>query len=202
MRTGRARFTTAPPPDWLRPSFECGQYLAFLGRLAPEKGPESAIRIARAANMQLRIAAKIPRGRAGGRRRSVCGRKSRTRRRGRSTRSWADCWRRPRHRLHLSKFSVETRLARRVGLAVGASFYDHFGSLSSVVRDGVWGSADTNAEARTNYARLTGRDGKLHGISLDRNRSSHLLLLVPNPRNYKALVKAREPGGTQTGPAK
>ena len=52
-------------PDWLRPSFERGQYLAFLGRLAPEKGPEVAIRIARAAHMQLRIAAKIPRGERG-----------------------------------------------------------------------------------------------------------------------------------------
>jgi glycosyltransferase involved in cell wall biosynthesis len=49
------------PPDWLHPSFGCGEYLAFLGRLAPEKGPEPAIRIARAANMELRIAAKIPR---------------------------------------------------------------------------------------------------------------------------------------------
>jgi glycosyltransferase involved in cell wall biosynthesis len=53
------------PPDWLRPSFGPGQYLAFLGRLAPEKGPEPAIRIARAANMELRIAAKIPRGERG-----------------------------------------------------------------------------------------------------------------------------------------
>ena len=53
------------PPDWLRPSFGPGQYLAFLGRLAPEKGPEPAIRIARAANMQLRIAAKIPHGERG-----------------------------------------------------------------------------------------------------------------------------------------
>ena len=53
------------PLDWLRPSFGRGQYLAFLGRLSPEKGPEPAIRIARAANMQLRIAAKIPRGERG-----------------------------------------------------------------------------------------------------------------------------------------
>jgi glycosyltransferase involved in cell wall biosynthesis len=53
------------PPAWLRPSFGPGQYLAFLGRLSPEKGPEPAIRIARAANMQLRIAAKIPRGERG-----------------------------------------------------------------------------------------------------------------------------------------
>jgi glycosyltransferase involved in cell wall biosynthesis len=36
-------------------------YLAFLGRIAPEKGPDVAIRIARAAGLPLRIAAKIPR---------------------------------------------------------------------------------------------------------------------------------------------
>ncbi|WP_135468956.1 glycosyltransferase family 4 protein [Crenalkalicoccus roseus] len=34
-------------------------YLAFLGRISPEKGPEAAIRIARAAGMPLRIAAKV-----------------------------------------------------------------------------------------------------------------------------------------------
>ena len=39
-----------------------GSYLAFLGRLTAEKGPQDAIRIARAAGMPLRIAAKIPRG--------------------------------------------------------------------------------------------------------------------------------------------
>jgi glycosyltransferase involved in cell wall biosynthesis len=50
------------PSDLLRPSFAPGEYLAFLGRLAPEKGPEAAIRIARGAGMPLRIAAKIPRG--------------------------------------------------------------------------------------------------------------------------------------------
>jgi glycosyltransferase involved in cell wall biosynthesis len=43
------------------PSFEPGSYLAFLGRLSAEKGPEDAIRIARDAGMPLRIAAKIPR---------------------------------------------------------------------------------------------------------------------------------------------
>ena len=37
-------------------------YLAFLGRLTPEKGPDIAIRLAKAAKMPLRIAAKIPRG--------------------------------------------------------------------------------------------------------------------------------------------
>jgi len=42
--------------------FKPGSYLAFLGRLTAEKGPEAAIRIAHAANMPLRIAAKVPRG--------------------------------------------------------------------------------------------------------------------------------------------
>jgi glycosyltransferase involved in cell wall biosynthesis len=50
------------PADLLRPSFEGGSYLAFLGRLTAEKGPEAAIRIARAAGMPLHIAAKVPRG--------------------------------------------------------------------------------------------------------------------------------------------
>jgi glycosyltransferase involved in cell wall biosynthesis len=50
------------PAGLLRPSFEGGSYLAFLGRLTAEKGPEVAIRIARSAGMPLRIAAKIPRG--------------------------------------------------------------------------------------------------------------------------------------------
>jgi len=53
------------PADLFRPSFEPGSYLAFLGRLTAEKGPEAAIRIARAANMPLRIAAKVPRGERG-----------------------------------------------------------------------------------------------------------------------------------------
>jgi glycosyltransferase involved in cell wall biosynthesis len=50
------------PADLFRPSFKPGTYLAFLGRLTAEKGPEAAIRIAHAANMPLRIAAKVPRG--------------------------------------------------------------------------------------------------------------------------------------------
>jgi glycosyltransferase involved in cell wall biosynthesis len=41
---------------------EPGGYLAFLGRLTPEKGPDIAIRVAKAAKMPLRMAAKIPRG--------------------------------------------------------------------------------------------------------------------------------------------
>jgi glycosyltransferase involved in cell wall biosynthesis len=50
------------PPDLFAPAFEPGSYLAFLGRLTAEKGPEAAIRIARATGMPLRIAAKVPRG--------------------------------------------------------------------------------------------------------------------------------------------
>ena len=49
------------PPDSLSPSYEPGTYLAFLGRLTRDKGPETAIRIARAAGMRLLMAAKIPR---------------------------------------------------------------------------------------------------------------------------------------------
>ena len=50
------------PPDLLRPAFKPGSYLAFLGRLTAEKGPEPAIHIARAVGMPLQIAAKVPRG--------------------------------------------------------------------------------------------------------------------------------------------
>ncbi len=53
------------PSNSFRPSFDQGSYLAFLGRLTAEKGPQDAIRIARAAGMPLRIAAKIPRGQTG-----------------------------------------------------------------------------------------------------------------------------------------
>ena len=49
------------PKKLFRPRYEQGSYLAFLGRLTVEKGPEDAIRIARAAGKPLRIAAKIPR---------------------------------------------------------------------------------------------------------------------------------------------
>jgi glycosyltransferase involved in cell wall biosynthesis len=48
------------PLHCLHPSFAAGSYLAFLGRIAPEKGPESAIRIAHAVGLPLRIAAKVP----------------------------------------------------------------------------------------------------------------------------------------------
>jgi glycosyltransferase involved in cell wall biosynthesis len=47
------------PRNLLRPAAGNGGYLAFLGRIAPEKGPEAAIRIARAAGLPLRIAAKV-----------------------------------------------------------------------------------------------------------------------------------------------
>ncbi len=50
------------PRDLFRPVFKPGSYLAFLGRLTAEKGPEPAIRIARAVGMPLQIAAKVPRG--------------------------------------------------------------------------------------------------------------------------------------------
>ena len=47
------------PPDLHRPSFKQGSYLAFLGRISPEKRPDRAIRIARAAGVPLKIAAKV-----------------------------------------------------------------------------------------------------------------------------------------------
>jgi glycosyltransferase involved in cell wall biosynthesis len=49
------------PLDLYRPSFEQGKYLAFLGRITPDKGPGDAIKIAREAALPLRIAAKLPR---------------------------------------------------------------------------------------------------------------------------------------------
>jgi glycosyltransferase involved in cell wall biosynthesis len=49
------------PVEILTPSYDPGSYLAFLGRLTPDKGPEAAIRLARASGMPLRMAAKIPR---------------------------------------------------------------------------------------------------------------------------------------------
>jgi glycosyltransferase involved in cell wall biosynthesis len=47
------------PADLHRPSFEKGSYLAFLGRISPEKRPDRAIKIARAAGIPLKIAAKV-----------------------------------------------------------------------------------------------------------------------------------------------
>src|SRR5215212_3769507 len=49
------------PANALHPVFKPGSYLAFLGRLTADKGPETAIRIAQAAGLPLRIAAKVPR---------------------------------------------------------------------------------------------------------------------------------------------
>jgi glycosyltransferase involved in cell wall biosynthesis len=47
------------PTDLHLPSFEQGSYLAFLGRISPEKRPDRAIRIAREAGVPLKIAAKV-----------------------------------------------------------------------------------------------------------------------------------------------
>jgi len=49
------------PPETLEPAYKPGGYLAFLGRLTRGKGPDTAIRLARASGMPLRMAAKIPR---------------------------------------------------------------------------------------------------------------------------------------------
>ncbi len=47
------------PEQLLRPRFEPGGYLAFLGRISPEKAPDAAIRIAAKAGMPVKLAAKI-----------------------------------------------------------------------------------------------------------------------------------------------
>jgi glycosyltransferase involved in cell wall biosynthesis len=47
------------PMEEIRPSFEAGHYLAFLGRTSPEKGLDQAIAIARRTGQPLKIAAKI-----------------------------------------------------------------------------------------------------------------------------------------------
>lgn len=47
------------PLDLHTPRESPGSYLAFLGRISPEKGLESAVEIARQAGMRLRVAAKI-----------------------------------------------------------------------------------------------------------------------------------------------
>ena len=47
------------PPGLLMPQPGPKDYLAFLGRIAPEKGPDRAIRIARACGVPLRMAAKV-----------------------------------------------------------------------------------------------------------------------------------------------
>ena len=47
------------PESLLRPTGAKPEYLAFLGRIAPEKCPDRAIRIARACGIPLKIAAKV-----------------------------------------------------------------------------------------------------------------------------------------------
>jgi glycosyltransferase involved in cell wall biosynthesis len=47
------------PLDIHAPSYEPGEYLAFLGRISPEKRPDRAIEIARRSGVPLRIAAKV-----------------------------------------------------------------------------------------------------------------------------------------------
>jgi glycosyltransferase involved in cell wall biosynthesis len=47
------------PERMLLPGFGAGGYLAFLGRISPEKAPDAAIRIAARAGMPLKIAAKV-----------------------------------------------------------------------------------------------------------------------------------------------
>src|SRR3954453_13344961 len=49
------------PQNLLTPMPAKQEYLAFLGRVAPEKGPDKAIRIARASGIPLKIAAKVDR---------------------------------------------------------------------------------------------------------------------------------------------
>ena len=49
------------PQNLLTPRHGKRDYLAFLGRICPEKRPDRAIRIARAAGMKLKIAAKVDR---------------------------------------------------------------------------------------------------------------------------------------------
>ena len=49
------------PENLLTPQVKKPEYLAFLGRIAPEKRPDRAIRIARAAGIPLKIAAKVDR---------------------------------------------------------------------------------------------------------------------------------------------
>ena len=47
------------PPDLYPPTYEPGNYFAFMGRVSPEKRVDRAIAIARALKVPLRIAAKI-----------------------------------------------------------------------------------------------------------------------------------------------
>jgi glycosyltransferase involved in cell wall biosynthesis len=47
------------PPQLIRPGAGDGGYLAFVGRISPEKRPDRAIEIAKRAGVKLRIAAKV-----------------------------------------------------------------------------------------------------------------------------------------------
>jgi glycosyltransferase involved in cell wall biosynthesis len=47
------------PVNLLKPTYRPGGYLAFLGRISPEKRPDRAIRIAQALGIPIKIAAKI-----------------------------------------------------------------------------------------------------------------------------------------------
>jgi glycosyltransferase involved in cell wall biosynthesis len=47
------------PADLLTPRYEAGKYLAFLGRISPEKRPDIAIEVAKKAGIPLKIAAKV-----------------------------------------------------------------------------------------------------------------------------------------------
>ncbi|HVN45039.1 MAG TPA: glycosyltransferase family 4 protein [Steroidobacteraceae bacterium] len=55
---GTVHHGISPDRYWSSASGE-HRYLAFLGRIAPEKGPDTAIRVARQAGIPLRIAAKV-----------------------------------------------------------------------------------------------------------------------------------------------
>ncbi|MGI8959661.1 MAG: glycosyltransferase family 4 protein [Bryobacteraceae bacterium] len=57
----RANVYHGLPLNLYRPSYESGKYLAYLGRIAPEKRPDFAIQIAIRAGIPLKIAAKIDR---------------------------------------------------------------------------------------------------------------------------------------------
>ncbi len=59
--TGRERFTTVCRKTVSVLYLEGREYLAFLGRVSPEKGLDQAIEIAKQAGMPLKIAAKIDR---------------------------------------------------------------------------------------------------------------------------------------------
>src|SRR5262249_2812992 len=55
----RATIYHGLPEDLYRPHEGPGRYLAFLGRISPEKRADRAIRIARRAGLPLKIAAKV-----------------------------------------------------------------------------------------------------------------------------------------------